>query len=90
MKEIILTLPQFFGGLFIGCLGIFMIYLSWSLITTGLQKAFSEASALFFIAGIFLFAIAYFIKIATFDWPSFIGATISVIFIGKSLLKAND
>ena len=85
-----LSLPQFLGGLFIGCLGTFMIYLSWSLITTGLQKPFAEASTLFFIAGIFLFAIAYFIKIATFDWPSFIGVTISVFFIGKSLLKVND
>lgn len=56
----------------------------------GLQKPFAEASTLFFVAGIFLFAIAYFIKIATFDWPSFIGATIAILLIGKFLLKVND
>ena len=86
MKEIL----HFFGGLFIGCLGTFMVYLSWVLITTGLQKPFAEGSTHLFFAGVFLFPIVYFIKIATFDWPSFIGATISMFFIGKSLLKEND
>ncbi len=67
-----------------------MIYLSWGLISTGFQKPFAEGSTHFFLACVFLFPIVYFIKIATFDWPSFIGATISIFFIGKSLLKEND
>ena len=87
MKEIVLSLSQFFGGLFIGCLVTFMTFLSWGLIRKGLQKTFAEASTHFFMTGIFVFAVVYFIKIVTFNWPSFIGAVISVFYISKSLLN---
>ena len=90
MKDAIMFFSSFIGGLFLGFLTAIIGFFVWSLIQEGFENPKGMAIPAIILLGIFGTALVYLTLIVFQSWSLLLGATISLIYLSKSLLKSGN
>lgn len=84
MKDVVMLVSGFAGGLFLGCVICMFAFFVWGLIREGFEKPKQMAIPALFLLSMFGTAVGYlFLKVIQ-SWPVFIGATISFFYCARS------
>ena len=83
MMEIGMAVGGLVGGLFSGAL-------VWDLVKEGIEDPKKMAIPALFLLSIFGTALAYVVGVIFQNWPLFIGATVSFVYVVRPLFKTDD
>ena len=90
MKDVVLLVSGFAGGLFLGCLICMFAFFVWELITEGFEKPKQMAIPALFLLSMFGTAVVYLFFKVFQSWPVFIGSTITFFYCARSLFKKDE
>lgn len=88
MKDMVLLLSSFAGGLFLGYLTAILAFFVWGLIKEGFEATSHMAIPTVFLLGIFGTALAYIAVFVFQSWPLFIGAAITFAHGSRPLFRS--
>jgi hypothetical protein len=90
MKDTLLLLSSFAGGLFLGYLTAILAFFVWGLVKEGFEAPKQMAIPAIFLLGIFGTALAYLTVFVFQSWPIFMGAAITFAHGARPLFRSED
>lgn len=87
MKDAILFVSSFIGGLFLGYLAAILAFFVWSIIKEGLGNPKQMAVAALILLSMFGTALAYLVGIVFQSWVLFLGAAITFAHGARLIFK---
>lgn len=90
MKDIVIMLSSFAGGLFLGYLSAILAFFVWGLVKEGLEASSQMAIPAIFLLVIFGTALAYLTVFVFQSWPVFIGAAITFAHGARPLFRSEE
>lgn len=90
MKDIVLLLSSFAGGLFLGYLTAILAFFVWGLVKEGFEAPSQMAIPAIFLLAIFGTALAYLTVFVFQSWPVFIGAAITFAHGARPLFRSEE
>lgn len=88
MKDVVLLLSSFAGGLFLGYLTAILAFFVWGLVKEGSSSSSQMAIPAIFLLAIFGTALAYLTVSLFQSWPVFIGAAITFVHGSRPLFRS--
>ena len=88
--EIGMAVGGLVGGLFSGALVGLLAFFVWDLVKEGIEDPKKMAISALFLLSIFGTALAYVVGVIFQNWPLFIGATVSFVYVVRPLFKTDD
>ncbi len=90
MKDAVLFVSSFIGGLFLGYLISILAFFVWNLIKEGLAEPGQMAIPAIALLAIFGTALFYAVGIVLGNWPLFIGAAITFAYCARPLFGPEE
>lgn len=90
MKDIVLLLSSFAGGLFLGYLTAILTFFVWGLVKEGFEAPSQMAIPAIFLLAIFGTALGYLTVFMFQSWPVFIGAAITFAHGARPLFRSEE